>query len=73
MSEYCECGAPFIYRTHVRTGKSAPIEPVPSPRGNIRLLPEGRYEVLSPAARAQTTEPLYLNHYACCPSRGGRR
>lgn len=72
MSEQCECGARYIYRSHVKTGKPAPIEPVPSAKGNLRLLPGGKYEVLTGARLEQATEPLYLNHYATCPTRGRR-
>lgn len=72
MPDQCECGAQIIFRHHVKTGKPAPIESVPSPHGNIRILPQGQYEVLSGEPLAQATEPLYINHYATCPSRGRR-
>ena len=69
----CECGATIIFRTHHRTGNPAPIEPVPSARGNLRILPGGEYEVLAGKRLELATEPLYLNHYATCPVWAKRR
>ena len=69
MTHHCKCGAELIFRRHHETGRSAPIEPVPSVRGNIRILPDGRYEVLTGDRLREATGPLYLNHYVTCAER----
>lgn len=69
MPDHCECGAALIFRAHYRTGKSAPIEPYPVPNGNIRLLPGGRYAVLTRDELEGAEPPLYVSHYANCTTR----
>jgi hypothetical protein len=73
VSEHCECGVELVFREHYETGKRAPIEAVPVRNGNIRLLPGGRYAVLTKAELETAEPPLYINHYANCPTRGRRR
>lgn len=62
----CDCGTEIVFREHVTTGNKAPIEAVPAAKGNTRLLPRQRYEVLSGQELALAEPPLYLNHRATC-------
>lgn len=58
------CKRPIIWRTHERTGKPAPIDAAPDPAGNIVLLDNRKYRVVSPAM----PEPgeKHTNHYQTC-------
>lgn len=59
------CMAAIVWREHARTGAVAPIDAEPVEGGNIRLLPDGRYEVA--AEPDLFGEPRYVSHYATCP------
>ena len=51
-------------------GNSMPIDLEPSPNGIVRLLPDGRAEVLSKARAAAARmrgECLYQTHFYSCP------
>ncbi len=65
------CGAPVLWRKHQRTGKPAPIDAEPNPDGNVVLLGEERYYVLSPKERETWTSrvegSLHTNHFQTCP------
>ena len=70
---HCEaCNMAFVWRTHVRTGKPAPICYEPAVNlgdmpGNVVIEEDGRYRVLT--KNDKRVEPLYLNHFANCPQR----
>lgn len=58
----CQCGTSFVFRRHESSTKSAPIETEPSERGNVEVLPNGRYRI------AKAGEgPRYLSHFVNCP------
>lgn len=57
----CRCGTEFVFRRHETTGRSSPIETEPSERGNVEVLPDGRYRI-NPGSEG----PRYLSHFANC-------
>lgn len=79
--EACEaCGVQFVRLKHERTGNFAPIEFEPAENGNvIPLNSDGRATVAESAIsyrikrkaeqwNVKTDGPLFLNHFASCPS-----
>lgn len=72
MSTPCKkCGAPIIFRRHLRTKKLCPIDDRPSPEGTLRLASDGEHYVISQADIA-SLEPRgvlsggYTNHWTTC-------
>lgn len=68
-----KCPVKIVYRRHVRTNKSAPIEVEPVAKGNIRLIDEGHYEVITKDNPARPGERLFLNHHVTCEAVVRRR
>ena len=69
------CQAPVLWREHHRTRKPAPIDPQPTPDGNIRLA-GNEYAVLHEPDLEEARrdgERLHLNHWATCPDAPPRR
>lgn len=72
------CGARVTWLRNVSTGGSAPVDPTPSPTGNVVMRGDG-YAVLTKAERAELDagptlfdagEPTtlrYTLHFATCP------
>lgn len=60
------CGADIVWATNERSGKPAPIDAEPDPRGNIELwdMPDGTTAYSMPH---QSGWPRYVNHFATCP------
>jgi len=62
---------PIVWAENDQTGKRAPLDITLSPKGNIRLLDDGRYRVLRGDERAEAIEQnpsgLYTNHFVTCP------
>ncbi len=74
------CGRTVLFVQLAPNGKAAPMDPDPSPRGNVRVdwpherLATGR--VLRKPELDQAREardPLYLSHFATCPKAKQRR
>lgn len=68
------CGAPVLWRAHAKTNRLAPIDARPNPQGNVYLLPDERYEVLTAAQRKAgwvPRTPLHTNHFQTCPHAKG--
>lgn len=62
------CGAPVIWVAHETTGKRAPLDARPDPKGNLAI-DGGTYYVVAPELRAQHAliDGLYTSHFATCP------
>ena len=64
------CRAEIIFLP-TSAGKTIPIDPTPTPDGNIRiatdLLGEPVAHVLGRTVARSATEPLYVPHWATCP------
>ena len=67
------CGKPIIWVTMVASGKKNPLDSLPTPKGNVVLVPEGNGDtarVLNAeelkAAQAKEANYLYLSHFATC-------
>lgn len=64
MATCKDCGAEIHWRSHQRTGRSAPINVEPDPTGNIVLLPGEKYRI---AIERDPDSILHTNHFATCP------
>lgn len=68
MSDFCRsCRAPVIWLEHVRTGKRAPIDAVPTPEGNIVVNEAAGTYRIAETPDLVDREPLHTNHFATCP------
>lgn len=70
MSDCKSCGAPILWAKTIK-GRLIPLDPDPSPKGNIVIGEAGTALVFnSPAAIAPRLEgePRYLSHFATCPN-----
>jgi hypothetical protein len=70
MPECSSCGAPIRWAKTIK-GVGIPLDPEPSPRGNVVISEEGAALVYnSPGAVAARYEgePRYLSHFATCPN-----
>lgn len=47
MSACKSCGAPVEWREHIETGRRAPVNVTPDPKGNVVLEGEVQYRVLT--------------------------
>jgi hypothetical protein len=65
------CGAEILW-ARTTSGKPMPLDREPSANGNV-LLRDGVAQVLGPLDVAVTGEPLYLSHFATCPSAASHR
>jgi len=75
MTDCKSCGAPIRWAKTIK-GRPIPLDPDPSPRGNIVLSDEGTALVYnSPGAIAPryTDDPHYLSHFATCPNAESHR
>jgi hypothetical protein len=70
------CHAPIIFARHKDTGNSNPLDPQPSPIGNLLVALSSdsilEYEQLTKSDLEQAKQqniPLYLTHMATCPER----
>jgi hypothetical protein len=65
------CQAPIMWLDHATTGKPAPIDAQPDPKGNIRVgVAFEHYTVLAGQELQDAQErgdELHLNHYVTCP------
>jgi len=61
---FCKtCGARFDWYRNAETGKFMPVEPGPTPNGNIRIdVVRNVATVVEPGSH----KPLYLSHFAAC-------
>lgn len=70
MADQCRsCHAPILWLANTTTGKFAPIDRDPDPDGNIVVLNQGQYQVLSPTGRLDARAEgfvLYKNHFVTC-------
>jgi hypothetical protein len=64
------CDGVILWLTHVGTGRMAPIDADPSPKGNIAIdLERGQYTVLSGEQLEEVRgrgEELRVNHFYTC-------
>lgn len=74
------CRERVLWLANDKTGKLAPIDPVPSPDGNIRIDRAGsRYSVVTKEemglfeAQVDAAPTLYLNHWVTCASPTAKR
>ena len=71
MEQHCKsCGKLIRYLRHETTGNRAPIDVSVSPNGNIEILDDDTYRVLSGDAKAEALSKrpygLYTNHFQTC-------
>ena len=59
------CGEPLKWTLSAKTGKPMPLNPDPTPAGNVWLDDDGRGHVASQPPLGVTE--LYLSHFATCP------
>jgi hypothetical protein len=65
------CGAEVVWLRHVRTGKMAPIDALPTATGNIVIYrDQGTYEHIPAGSgeREALRGWLHTNHFSTCPS-----
>lgn len=73
----CEgCGKSVIWYKNDKTGKAAPVNPEPVPDGNVTLVDDGQYHVMTKAERQAADEPSmfddghalrrFVLHFATC-------
>lgn len=62
------CGLSVYWLANDKTGKPAPIDSVPDPKGNIIILPGGKYHVLTKEELASATPRTlrYTSHFSTC-------
>ncbi|MCK9250043.1 MAG: hypothetical protein M0P31_13850 [Solirubrobacteraceae bacterium] len=65
MSRCRSCGAPIRWGI-TQSGRRIPLDPDPTPDGNVRLHPDGTAEVLSAYGLTVNAGPLHLSHFATC-------
>lgn len=68
------CRTPIAWATVTMSGKTMPINPQPSPHGNVDVVKVGRTYVAQVignrtrcAAMIAAGRPLYLSHFTDCP------
>lgn len=68
------CGAPVMWVESVKNEKAMPIDPLPHPRGNVRLeaLGSGLIAHVVPKS-APAPAKAYRSHFATCPAAGQLR
>lgn len=71
MPKCRSCNAEIVWAKNEKTGKLAPLDAEPSADGNIRLGPDGTYEIVVPSYRPRTN--LHTSHFATCPGAGKHR
>lgn len=64
--QQCSCGVEIVMRAHTRTGNFAPIEFNSSPDGNIVILPDGTYAILTKVEHVTYRGPRHKSHFATC-------
>lgn len=72
MSTCQSCQAPITWTTNVVSGKRMPVNPTPTPDGNVVLTsgndgPEARVLTRAELASRPTKTGLYKSHFATCP------
>jgi hypothetical protein len=77
MPDRCRtCKAPLRWAHLVRSGRPHPLDAEPSKRGNVRLVGDGRAQLLTGPelieARAAGAA-LFVSHFATCPDRADWR
>lgn len=63
------CHAP-VWWVLTEKGKRAPIDPAPTPDGNIEVDVKERVCRVVPAAEREGRTDLHKNHFSTCPSAG---
>jgi hypothetical protein len=67
VSRCRSCGAEIYWLKHETTGRLAPIDMTPSPRGSCLVnLEQGAYRI----AFERSSGTLYTSHFATCPQAG---
>jgi hypothetical protein len=61
----CSCGVFFVKRKNRTTGRWSPITLHAADRGNVRIYPNGEWDVIK--ADEEYTGRRYLNHFVDCP------
>lgn len=67
MSACTICEAPIQWMSTI-TGIRLPIDPKPTPKGNIVILPSGRIRIIPVEERDRSHGPRYTSHYQTCPA-----
>lgn len=73
-SGFCKsCGQPIVW-CRTDTGKRMPVDPEPSPEGNLVLI-AGELPTTRSVSRGghQPGEPLYVSHFKTCPHASAHR
>lgn len=67
----CRCGTEFVFRKHETNPTLAPIETEPAENGNVAVLPDGRYRIVTKASPYEGVR--YRSHFATCKYASGYR
>lgn len=68
------CYAPVWWVTTAAHGRAMPLDPDPTPDGNVTLNPDGRAVVHGPGQLPLGVDPdeVYMPHHATCPNWPGK-
>lgn len=61
------CGRAIYWCKHVESGKAAPIDAQPNPKGNCIIYADGTYSVLHKSDVSPAPGRLHTNHFQTCP------
>lgn len=62
------CGAPIWWVTTAAHGRAMPLDPDPTPTGNVTLDPQGRAVVHAAGQATLDDAERYMPHHATCPN-----
>lgn len=68
------CGKKILWRSHVNSGKKAPIDAEPVSNGNVVLVGDKQYAI-AVGSETPANAKRFLNHFSTCdkkPKREGR-
>lgn len=68
------CQAPMIW-ARTQAGRNIPLDPTPSPKGNVELTADNFAVVLGGRAadERRVDTDLYISHFATCPNASRHR
>lgn len=73
MADCRGCGAPMVWGRNIDTGKGVPLDPDPTPDGNLVRVDDATYGREIPVRFVRKNEQLaadaqrYVSHFSTCP------